>query len=411
METYIARQPIMNKNGKVEAYELLYFERGGGLYNQSDSTVANAIVSFFNQVDSSGFLSNKDCFLTFTPNLLMQNIPRVFDERKLVIQFEDNVLINPTAKMILERYKRQGYRLAFSGFQFNNRHLDILPNVDIIKMDFKKPDRRSIENIVSIGRNLNKKLAAYNVDDEAAYALAKKLELDYIQGEHIAETVSAKVKGIDHLQSTFFRLMVAVSQEEPEFDEIAQLISTDVSLTFSLIKMVNSAYFSIPNRIKDVKQALTVIGLGQLKQWIYLLGFVPNGGMTDELIKLSFLRAVFCQDLSVYVAGFPATKSEAYLLGMFSTLDMLLDVKIDDAVKELPISEAIKEGLVTHEGLCGELLKLSIYYEKGSWNKMSKLAAKLGIPIDAISQTYMDAVKYVSDILDELLRPFEEQNG
>ncbi len=409
MDTYIARQPILNRDNKVEAYELIYYQGGRTYYNQNDSRVANTIMSFFNQVDGSGFLSNKDCFLTFTPNLLMQNIPRVFDEKKLVIQFEDNVLVNPAAKIILDRYKKQGYRLAFSGFDFNNRHLDILPNVDIIKLDFAKFDSDETGKIISIGKKLGKKLAAFNVDTDEAREAAKAYDLDYIQGQAIAKLESSKIKKIDHLQSTFFRLMVAVTKEEPDFDEIASLISLDVSLTFSLIKMVNSAYFSIPNRIKDVKQALTVIGLGQLKQWIYLLGFVPNGGMTDELIKTSFLRAVFCQELSKYIKSFDATESEAYLLGMFSTLDALLGVSLEDAVRELPIAETIKNGLTKREGPCGELLNMCIFYENGEWSKAERCAVANDIPVSVIAQTYVNAVKYVNETMEELMKPFVEQ--
>ena len=205
MDTYIARQPILNKDSKVEAYELIYYQGGRTYYNQNDSRVANTIVSFFNQVDGASFLGNKDCFLTFTPNLLMQNIPRVFDEKKLVIQFEDNVLVNPASKIILDRYKKQGYRLAFSGFDFNNRHLDILPSVDIIKVDFSKFDKDETEKIVSIAKKLNKKLAAYNVDNEQARNLAKEYDFDYIQGQAIAELESSKIKklSISVLRSAF----------------------------------------------------------------------------------------------------------------------------------------------------------------------------------------------------------------
>ena len=159
--------------------------------------------------------------------------------------------------------------------------------------------------------------------------------------------------------------------------------------------MVNSAYFSIPNKIKDVKQALTVIGLGQLKQWIYLLGFVPNGGMTDELIKTSFLRAVFCQQLSKYVKDFKSTETEAYLLGMFSTLDALLGVTLEDAVKELPISDDIKEGLVQRTGPCGELLNMCICYENGEWSKAEKCAVAIDFP-STLSPKLCERGQYVT---------------
>lgn len=408
MDTYIVRQPIMNNEQKLVAYELLYHEDSSALYNQRDNHVANAIINFFNEVGETKFFSGKDAFVTFTPNLLMQNVPKIFDEKKLVLQLEDNVLIHPVAKTIIQRYKSQGYRLALVGFEFNNRYLSILSSIDILKIDFTDPDNQSIQTQIDIAKKFNKKAAAYNVNTPEARDKALAWGCDYIQGKSVAEMVTTKIQKMDHLQSNFFRLMAAITRPEPDMEQIAQLISVDVTLTFSLIKLVNSAYFSLPNRVKDVKQALTILGLGQLRQWIYLLSFTPDGGLTDELIKISFQRAVFCQELSLFVKDFPISRAEAYLLGMFSTLGVLLEVPIEAAVAELPISEEIKKGLTGQEGLCNDLLQLCISYEKGEWSRMDKLAKKLELPANTIAQKYMESVEYVNETWDELQEPFSE---
>ena len=343
MDNYIARQPILGSNGNVIGYELLYYQDSGLTFHAHDSNTAQAIVQFFNQLDESSFLDDKEAFLTFTPNLLMQNIPRVFDPRKLVIQIEDNVLIHPVARMMLQRYKKQGYRLSLIGFQFNSRYMDILPMMDILRINFKNITQEQMDTYRSVASEFNLKLAAYNVDDLDTRALAEKCGVDYIQGKAVAEIARARAqKTPQHLKTNFFHLMAAVTREEPDLDEIAQLISMDVTLTFSLLKMVNSSYFSLPNRVKDIKQALTILGLGQLRQWIYLLSFGGEDDITDELIKVSFQRAIFCQNLSENISNFPLAFSEAYMLGMFSILDQLLDVPMEDALASLPISDALK---------------------------------------------------------------------
>ena len=94
MDNCIARQPIIGKDGKIAAYELLYFQNSQTVDSPHDFHTAQAIVQFFNQLDESSFLDGRDAFLSFTPNLLMQNIPRVFDPHKLVIQVEDSVLVH-----------------------------------------------------------------------------------------------------------------------------------------------------------------------------------------------------------------------------------------------------------------------------------------------------------------------------
>ncbi|MCI8600811.1 MAG: HDOD domain-containing protein [Oscillospiraceae bacterium] len=408
METYIARQPMLNNDQKLAAYELLYYQDRETLYNPHDVSVANAIVQFFNQLDGSNFSEGREVFLTFSPNLLMQNIPRVFDPHKLVIQIGDDVLVHPVAKMIIQRYHKQGYRLAIVGFQFNDRYFGILPLTDIIKVDFSNPLSKDIETCIGIARKFGKQTAAFNVNSAEARATAIQYGCDYIQGQNVAEMVKSQVRHMEHLQSSFFRLMAAVTREEPDLEEIAQLIELDVTLTFSLLRMVNSAYFSMPNRVKDVKQALTILGLGQLKQWIYLLSFTPDEGLSDELIKTSFQRGSLCQELSQFVPEFPVSRAEAYLLGMFSTLEALLEVPIEDALRELPISDIVKNGLVAGEGKCGALLRICIAYEQGEWNLMRREAEALQLPTGLVAQKYLETVEYVNSIWSDLMRPLDD---
>ncbi|MEL7623562.1 MAG: HDOD domain-containing protein [Clostridiales bacterium] len=412
MDAYIARQPIMNKDEKVVAYEILYHQDSSTLYNQRDYRVANAVAQFFTQIDNSNFLEGKDAFLTFTPNLLMQNIPRIFVENKLVIQIEDNVLVHPVAQMIIQRYKKQGYRLALVDFEFNNRYFNILSSIDILKVDFSDPESDNVNTSISIAKRFNKMVAAYNVNSPEAKQKAVELGCDYFQGESIANMIASKVKHMDHLESNFFRLMVAITKDEPDMEEIADIIELDVTLTYSLLKMVNSAYFALANKVRDIKQALTILGLGQLKQWVYLLSFnSESGGMSDELIKVSFQRANFCQELGSLVKNFPLSRSEAYLMGMFSTLDALLEVRLEDALNQLPISDELKTGLISREGLPGDLYNLVIHYEKGEWSKMNRYAERLEIPVGIIAQKYFEVIEYVNEMWTELMRPFNNEAG
>ena len=394
METHIVRQPILDTNQKLAAYELVYYQDASSLYNKRDAHVANTIVTFFSELDTDSFLAGKDCFLTFTPNLLMKDVPRVFDEKKLVIQIEENILVNPEAKAIVSRYKSNGYRIAIMGFEFNRRFLNVLPEIDIIKVDFSDIKSESIDVLCKLAKSFNKKLSAYGINSAEARELAVAYGCDYIQGDSVSEMVSTKVHKMDHLQSNFFRLMAAISKEIPDFDEIAQIISLDVTLAFSLLKLVNSAYFALPNRVKDVKQALTI-------------SFSDDGGVTDELIKLSFLRAVFCQELSQFIPGFATSRQEAYLLGMFSTLGLLLEVPIDSAIAQLPLSDELKDGLMGVEGQCSQLLGLCVTYEKGKFKEAQNYADILHVGEDIIKSKYIEAVEYVNDIWAELTAPAE----
>ena len=401
MDSYIVRQALMDSNQKTFGYEILYADSSFAETQTDDSTAANAIENFLSSMNSEKFLSGKVAFLTFTQSLLEKNIPKMFETSKLVIQIEDSLITNPMSHSYITKLKQSGYKIAVIDFEFAPRFFGILDIVDYIKINFAREDP-SLENLVKIGMSFGKKVIAYNVETAEQYERAKALGCSYFQGSYLAQKTSSTVKKANHLQSNFFLLMIAVTRDEPDIDEIEEIISRDVSLTYSLLKLVNSAYFALRNRARSVKQALVILGLGQLKQWIYLLSFKQDDGAQEELVKLSFLRAMFASELVVLAHDMPISRSEGYLLGMFSTLDKLMDISLDEALEQLPISDEIKNGLLKGEGKAGTLLSLVLSYEKADWRNMSTAAEELGIPSSLIAQKYFECVENVNDIWNSL---------
>ena len=173
METYIVRQPILDRSKQVIAYEILYKEDESSLFQQRDSRVANAIEEFLTELSSESFLGGKAAFLTFTPNLLMKNIPKMFSPDRLVIQIEDNSIIHPVAQKMIYRYKKQGYKLAIRDFEFSPRYFSIMDAVDYVKVNFGRVgngllSKSSLKNVVDIAHSFGKQVVAYQVNSPAA---------------------------------------------------------------------------------------------------------------------------------------------------------------------------------------------------------------------------------------------------
>ncbi len=409
MDSYIVRQALVNENQQTFGYEILYTDNRFNVDYTDDATAANAIENFLSSMDSEKFLDGRTAFLTFTSNLLEKGIPKMFKTNKLVIQIEDSLITNPFSQNLITKYKQNGYKIAVVDFEFAPRFFGILDIVDYIKVNFGN-NNPSVENIVKIGKSFGKKIIAYNIENQEAYDKARALNCTYYQGSFVSEKMPTTVKKVNYLQSNFFLLMVAVTKDEPDIDEIESIISRDVSLTFSLLRLVNSAYFALRNRARSVKQALVILGLGQLKQWIYLLSFKQDdGSMPDELIKISFLRATFASELLEFASDMPISRSEAYLLGMFSTLGKLMQVPLEEALDQLPIGDEIKLALLNMEGRTGLLYQLILSYEKADWKTMSSCAAKLGIPQSMIAQKYFECVENVNNIWNGLTSVNEEK--
>jgi EAL and modified HD-GYP domain-containing signal transduction protein len=403
MESYIVRQAILDKKQQAVGYEVIYAETLGGDSDISDISAANTIETFLSGTATDRFFEGKTAFLTFTINLLDKSIPRMFTQNKLIIQVDDALITNPKSHKLINKYYQQGYKFAVLDFEFAPRFFSLLDIVDYIKVNFKNYQSMSLNNIISIGNSFGKKVIAYNIDCKEAYDKAVECGCTYFQGSYVSERLPTTVAKTNYLQSNFFLLMCAVTKDEPDIDEIESIVSRDVTLTFSLLRLVNSAYFALRNRARSVKQALVILGLGQLKQWIYLLSFKQeDGSMPDELLKVSFLRATFASELVGFATNMPISKSEAYLLGMFSTLGKLMQCNLADALAQLPISDEIKDALLEGAGRTGLLYKLVIAYENADWKIMQDCADELSIPQNMISQKYFECVESVNNVWDGL---------
>lgn len=287
MQTNVVRQPIMSGNKELLGYELLYQDNRASLYNQGDTLAANTIEGFLTQLDSNSFMDSKTAFIPFTPNLLLRKVPKMFNPKSLVVEIEDSSVIHPDTQREIINLKRAGYRIAMRGFEFSPRFFSILGEADFLKIDMNALDDTT-SSAVDIAKSFNKKVIAYHVDTQEQYDRANEMGCGFFQGSAVSRAFNSKINRLDHLQSNFFQLMIAVTRDEPDVDEISTIISRDVTLAFSLIRLVNSAYFALRNRVRSVTQALVVLGLGQLKQWVYLLSFKQNGNELDtELIKTS----------------------------------------------------------------------------------------------------------------------------
>ena len=140
---------------------------------------------------------------------------------------------------------------------------------------------------------------------------------------------------------------------------LEEIIARDASLSYALLKMANSAYFAVHHETTSIRQALVRVGISQLKQWVYLLSFEDKGeNSSEELLKTSFLRANFASALVKKLRKFEITASDAYLMGMFSTLEYMIDAPIEEILFEIPIIKEVKDALIYQEGMAGKLYQL-----------------------------------------------------
>lgn len=417
MEQCVVRRAIKAlSEDKILGYELLFESSQADLYSNGENAVADTIASFL--INNSGkIFKQQQIFLTFTPSLLLRNTPKIFQKDKIVIQIGDNLIIHPLAMPIIEKYYKAGYRFAINDFKFSPKYFSMLEYASYVRIkmkeDMSERERTSIENIINMAKGMDKECILTDIDSKKAYDLAEEMHADYVEGSYIAETLQIKTEKMEYMQGNFFHLVVAVSKEEPDMAEIEEIISRDAWLTYSLLKLINSAYFALRRRTASIRQAIMTMGINQLRQWVYMMSLKNTESEgSSEILRISFLRAKFAEVLVQETGINEISPSEGYMMGMFSTLEYMVDAPLEELLAEIPVSESVKKALLKGEGKAGEIKDLVICYENADWDNCQHLAKVLEIPISRLTQAYINCVEEVNSIWESLtteyIRPGEE---
>lgn len=414
MDSCVVRQAIKDQaTDAVIGYELVIQEDRDSLYNpSSDSVAANTMVSFLSE-NSDRIFRDKKTFMTFTPTLLFRNTPKIFNKDRVVIQIGDNIVIHSLAAILISKYREDGYHFAINDFQFTPKYFSMLEYVDYIKLDISADmddtQKRSIANVVDMAHGFQKKFIATGVNSKEAYDCAVELNADYVEGSYISGATITKTNKMDFMQGNLYQLIIEITKDEPDVEILEETITRDAALTYALLRMANSAYFAVHHETTSVRQALVRVGISQLKQWIYLLSFEDKENSSEELLKTSFMRANFASALVKKLKNFVINMSDAYLMGMFSTLEYMIDAPMVEILEDIPIVEEVKTALVTREGKAGRLYELILCYEKAEWAEIKEIAEELGLKTNEMAQIYMDCVEEVNNIWENVVGMSENE--
>lgn len=201
--------------------------------------------------------------------------------------------------------------------------------------------------------------------------------------------------------------MAELSRNEPDVDKIANQVERDITISYKLLRLINSPALRRVQEIKSIKQAIVLLGLKELKNWISMMYIRETINETDpiqnEITKMSMLRAKTCELISVKI-GKRKDSPCFFLTGMFSFIDTLLKQPLEKIINQLPLDKEIKETLLGKETLYKDVLDLVILLEKGAWQEVSAICKKIGIDEQDVFGEYLNALRWTQHAFAELNR-------
>lgn len=402
MEIFLGRQPIFNEHEQIAAYELLYRRnQQTNIFDSnfdSDKATINVIINSFLTIGMDEVTNGLPGFINFTENLLMSKLINHLDKNSIVIEILEDIPITKALIKRIKELKELGFTIALDDFilkEDEETYHQLFPLIDIIKIDFLLTptlERMLLEEKIKTNFP-HIKLLAEKVETRKQYKVAVKSGYSLFQGYFFEKPEIIKSTDIPMNTLQYFQIISFLKEDEPDVNLLVETIERDISLTYKLLQYVNRTITKKKSKIRSIKQAIMMLGLPELKRFIYILALKEDGiddsDITKQLMYCSLFRAKVCEILAKKARK--ENFSEYFLVGMFSLIDSLLKRPKSVIINKLPFSEEVIKTINDEETLMTPFLKFSIAIEKLDWEKIDELSMQFHISKKEIQKIYIEA--------------------
>jgi c-di-GMP-related signal transduction protein len=410
MEVFVAKQPIFNKDEEIVGYELLYrndFTNISPLIN-GDKATADVIINSYLNIGIDRISEGKPCYINFTENLLARKMPTYFNRQDIVIEIMDTVVPDEGLVTTCKELKQSGYTIALDQYMYdsqNNYSVDLLKYVDIVKVDFLGLSEEQRDSLEVVLKQFPIKLAAKKIETQFAYEQAKAKGYDLFQGYYLAEPDIISAYEIPMVFTSFFEEIQQMSLEELDnlsIDELTEKIEKDLSLSIKLLKLVNSSHTGETNKISSIREAISLLGMIEIKKWIHVLSerkiFGERKQISNKKVELTLTRAKLCEEIARQM-GVPIYARNFFMTGLISKIDIIASRSMEEILADLPLMDEIHDALMGKENKLREVLDLVTAVENAQWSSINEKCKDLNINERDLFRCYAESLNWTTEMI------------
>lgn len=398
--------PLFDENMAVRAYSI---------FSQKNNLLLNPILLGTGQLDGAGrnpgleviqsigvetLSDSREIFVPVTHISIFADIEQQCNApHNCIVLLLDNS-VKPTEEYLtrIKELKSKGYKLAIRKLAVSEfeSYREIFKLMDFVLLNSKKV---AIEKAAIYFGKLfpNIKICAGNIESMEQFEKIKATGgCHFYEGSFYRIALAKGNNEVSPLKINYIELLNMVNNENFELTKAADIIGRDTALTISLLKMVNK--MAMNSGVTTIRHAAAMLGQRELKKWINTA--VVNELYSDkpsEITRLSLLRAKFAENLAP-VFELALKKEELFLMGLFSVLDVILDMPMEEALKIVTVSKDIKDVLLKDKGPLAKVYDFLLPYEAANWSEVSRQMIVCDIDEDIVSKAYMDSLAWYRDL-------------
>lgn len=402
---YVARQPVFDQDMNIWGYELLF--RDGKKFNAAQFPDGNIATS---KVIMDGFnlavevlSTNQKLLINYPEEMILQGAPMALHPGTAVVEILETV--RPTEKILRRcaKLKSAGYTLALDDFVGQAGYEPLLEIADLIKIDVLGMHQNQIEMIIEKFRpNASVQLLAEKVEDLNMFDLCRNLGFELFQGFFFSRPQIIQGKKLSASQISRLKLLNILSSPDLDLKLISETIQHDISLSYRLLRYINSPGIGVVHEVKSINQAVNLLGQQKISAWlrVLIMADMSSSQRAGELLFTSLQRARFLELLSSTQDSPPASRDSMFLLGLFSLLDAIMIQPMEELLKNLSLESSIKSALLGDNPELKYWLDLTIACERARWKEAEEQMQSLGLSPARTARLLNRAMLWTRKFLD-----------
>ncbi|MGB0063730.1 MAG: HDOD domain-containing protein [Terracidiphilus sp.] len=395
---FAARLPILTRDEHVFGYKLLFRTGITNYFNQADGDAASrGVIDMSSLIGLPTLSNNLPAFILTTRDILLGDYLSLLPPDKIIAEIPDSVAMDDEVLDACKKLKESGCGVALNGFRANDPRKPLEPMADFVKIDMKGPSVAEISALTQRFHTRGPRLIAEKVETRDDFEFAKTEGFSYFEGYFFRKPEMMRARGAQSYRTVYLRLLSAISKSALDWKEIEDIVKSDPMLYYRLLRYINSALFGLRGEVKNIGQALTILGENQIRRWCRLSGMLElSRNRPSDLALASLVRAKFAETIATRAN---CGGSDLFQVGLLSLMDAILEIRMREVLEGLPLDQSSKQVLLDNKGPLAPVFELMTAMEAGIWPKIESLASTLGIDQDFIAKSYWDAMDWAQSVV------------
>ena len=398
----VARHPIFTADMQIWGYELLFRHAEdiqAAVFADGEQATNQIIADGFG-LAAPGLRKGSKALINFPRNALVGAAPYVLPPEQCVVEILETVKPEPEVISACQELKKRGYILALDDYEGDPGFEPLCEIVDIIKVDILHKTPGQVADIVKGVSGYKAALLAEKIENHDVFKVCKGLGFTYFQGFFFNLPEIIPGRKLSASQITKVKLLKELSVSDTDPARLVEIIQTDLSISYRLLKYINSAFFGLQVEVTSIQRAVAMLGCQNMRQWlqVIILSDINTTDKAQELVRISVQRGRFLQLMAARVTT-PFEQDGMFLLGLFSLLDAILDQSMETVLAEIPLDPGIKKALIDPTSPDAAWIELLDEIDRCNWTRLTRKVAQMGLSMNMVSRLSADASAWTAQVM------------